>query len=189
MRRTGSAGRRTRQSRSKPRSATTAPPCPLDRVNRQFQAANAECHCGSLTSRMSRRGPALSTSPSSSTRTPGSIVGWRVARTAHASCVLDALSKRCMINTPGQRGGLVHHSDRGSQGEFKRSSQHLERRRWSMRRPTKAAVRNGLDEPPMPSPGRPPVAGARSAESVLASDRRLACASDDAASKPVCRSQ
>ena len=39
------------------------------------------------------------------------IVGWRVSRTAHASFVLDALDDR----RPAHRGGLIHHSDRGSQ--------------------------------------------------------------------------
>src|SRR5262245_7166475 len=51
------------------------------------------------------------------------IVGWRVSRTAHASFVLDALEQALHDRRPAHRGGLVHHSDRGSQGGFKRSSQ------------------------------------------------------------------
>jgi transposase InsO family protein len=51
------------------------------------------------------------------------IVGWRVSRTAHAGFVLDALEQALHERRPVQ-GGLVHHSDRGVQGEFKRSSQH-----------------------------------------------------------------
>ena len=51
------------------------------------------------------------------------IVGWRVSRTAHASFVLDALEQALHERRPVHRGGLVHHSDRGSQGGFKRSSQ------------------------------------------------------------------
>ena len=43
------------------------------------------------------------------------IVGWRVSRTAHASFVLDALEKALHERRPAHRGGLVHHSDRGSQ--------------------------------------------------------------------------
>jgi len=42
------------------------------------------------------------------------IVGWRVSRTAHASFVLDALEQALYDRRP-TRGGLVHHSDRGSQ--------------------------------------------------------------------------
>ena len=52
------------------------------------------------------------------------IVGWRVSRTAHASFVLDALEQALHERRPVHRGGLVHHSDRGSQGGFNRSSQH-----------------------------------------------------------------
>ena len=43
------------------------------------------------------------------------IVGWRVSRTAHASFVLDALEQALHERRPAQGGGLVHHSDRGSQ--------------------------------------------------------------------------
>jgi transposase InsO family protein len=42
------------------------------------------------------------------------IVGWRVSRTAHASFVLDALEQALAERRP-TAGGLVHHSDRGSQ--------------------------------------------------------------------------
>ncbi len=43
------------------------------------------------------------------------IVGWRVSRNAHASFVLDALERALHERRPIHRGGLVHHSDRGSQ--------------------------------------------------------------------------
>ena len=43
------------------------------------------------------------------------IVGWRVSRTAHASFVLDALEQAIHDRRPAHRGGLIHHSDRGSQ--------------------------------------------------------------------------
>jgi transposase InsO family protein len=43
------------------------------------------------------------------------IVGWRVSRTAHASFVLDALEQALHQRRPTRGGGLVHHSDRGSQ--------------------------------------------------------------------------
>ena len=42
------------------------------------------------------------------------IVGWRVSRTAHAGFVLDALEQALHDRRPVHRGGLVHHSDRGS---------------------------------------------------------------------------
>ena len=44
------------------------------------------------------------------------IVGWRVSRTAHASFVLDAREQVLHERRPIHRGGLEHHSDRGSQG-------------------------------------------------------------------------
>ncbi len=43
------------------------------------------------------------------------IVGWRVSRTAHAGFVLDALEQALHARRPVHRGGLIHHSDRGSQ--------------------------------------------------------------------------
>ncbi len=43
------------------------------------------------------------------------IVGWRVSRTAHTAFVLDALEQALHERRPLQGGGLVHHSDRGSQ--------------------------------------------------------------------------
>jgi transposase InsO family protein len=52
------------------------------------------------------------------------IVGWRVSRTAHTGFVLDALEQALAERRPAQGGSLVHHSDRGVQGGFKRSSQH-----------------------------------------------------------------
>jgi putative transposase len=43
------------------------------------------------------------------------IVGWRVSRTAHANFVLDALEQALHERRPAHGGGLIHHSDRGSQ--------------------------------------------------------------------------
>jgi putative transposase len=103
-----------------------AAPCPLDRVNRQFQAPRPNVlwvsdftyvatwsgfvYVAFVIDAYARR-----------------IVGWRVSRTAHASFVLDALEQALHERRPVQGGGLVHHSDRGVQPGFKWSSQHLER--------------------------------------------------------------
>jgi transposase InsO family protein len=38
--------------------------------------------------------------------------------------VLDALEQALHDRRPLHRGGLIHHSDRGSQGVLNRSSQH-----------------------------------------------------------------
>ena len=43
------------------------------------------------------------------------IVGWRASRTAHAGFVLDALDQALHDRRPTRKGGLIHHSDRGSQ--------------------------------------------------------------------------
>ncbi len=91
-----------------------ATPCPLDRVNRQFQAPRPNAlwvsdftyvatwrgfvYVAFVIDTFARR-----------------IVGWRVSRTAHADFVLDALEQALHDRRPFAGGGLVHHSDRGSQ--------------------------------------------------------------------------
>ena len=91
-----------------------AVPCPLDHVNRQFHALRPNAlwvsdftyvatwagfvYVAFVIDAYARR-----------------IVGWRVSRTAHASFVLDALEQALHDRRPAHRGGLVHHSDRGSQ--------------------------------------------------------------------------
>jgi putative transposase len=91
-----------------------ATPCPTDRVNRQFQAPRPNVlwvsdftyvatwagfvYVAFVIDAYARR-----------------IVGWRVSRTAHASFVLDALEQALHERHPVGGGGLVHHSDRGSQ--------------------------------------------------------------------------
>ena len=88
--------------------------CPLDRVNRQFKAPKPNAlwvsdftyvatgsgfvYVAFVIDTFARR-----------------IVGWRVSRTAHATFVLDALEQALHERRPLQGGGLVHHSDRGSQ--------------------------------------------------------------------------
>ena len=53
------------------------------------------------------------------------IVGRRTSRTPHASFVLDALEQALHDRQPAHRGGLVHHSDRGSQYVSITSTEHL----------------------------------------------------------------
>jgi putative transposase len=91
-----------------------ATPCPLDRVNRQFQAPRPNVlwvsgftyvatwqgfvYVAFVIDAYARR-----------------IAGWRVSRSAHASFVLDALEQALHDRRPVRGGGLVHHSDRGVQ--------------------------------------------------------------------------
>lgn len=89
-------------------------PCPLDRANRQFYAPAPNMlrlsdftyvatwqgfvYVAFVIYAFARR-----------------IVGWRTSRTAHTDFVLDALEQAIHDRRPVHRGGLVHHSDRGSQ--------------------------------------------------------------------------
>ena len=89
-------------------------PCPLDRVNRDFKAPAPNrlwvsdftyvatwagfVYVAFVVDAYARR-----------------IVGWRVSRTAEASFVRDALEQAIHARGPAKGGGLVHHSDRGSQ--------------------------------------------------------------------------
>ena len=89
-------------------------PCPLDRVNRDFKAPapnrlwvsdfthvatwSGFVYVAFVIDAYARR-----------------IVGWRVSRSAEASFVLDALQQAIHARRPVQGGGLIHHSDRGSQ--------------------------------------------------------------------------
>ncbi len=91
-----------------------AAPCPLDHVNRQFKAPRPNAlwvsdftyvatwsgfvYVAFIIDAYARR-----------------IVGWRVSRTAQTGFVLDALEQALRERRPMHRGGLVHHSDRGSQ--------------------------------------------------------------------------
>ena len=54
------------------------------------------------------------------------IVGWRVSASMRTDFVLDALEQAIYARRGDALTGLVHHSDRGAQGEFNWSSQHLD---------------------------------------------------------------
>ena len=89
-------------------------PCPRDHVNRQFRAPAPDMlwvsdftyvatwagfvYVAFVIDTFARR-----------------IVGWRASRTAHAGFVLHALEQALHDRRPTHSGGLVHHSDRGSQ--------------------------------------------------------------------------
>ena len=61
------------------------------------------------------------------------IVGWCMLPTLRLELVERALEMAVARRRPAP--GLIHHSDHGSQGEFRRSSQHLDREelRWASR--------------------------------------------------------
>ena len=91
-----------------------AVPCPRDKVNRQFPAPRPNMlwvsdvtyvatwqgfvYVALVIDAFARR-----------------IVGWRVSRSAETGFVLDALEQALYQRRPFRGGGLVHHSDRGSQ--------------------------------------------------------------------------
>lgn len=91
-----------------------AAPCPLDHVNRVFRApAPNMLWVSDFTYVSTWSGFVYVTFVIDAYARR--IVGWRVSRTAHASFVLDALEQALHERRPVHRGGLVHHSDRGSQ--------------------------------------------------------------------------
>lgn len=91
-----------------------AVPCPLDRVNRQFQADRPNqlwvsdftyvstwqgwLYVAFIIDVFARR-----------------IVGWRVSRSMQTDFVLDALEQALYARQPELKDSLIHHSDRGSQ--------------------------------------------------------------------------
>ena len=91
-----------------------AAPCPLDRVNRQFHApAPNRLWVSDFTYVSTWSGMVYAAFVIDVYAR--FIVGWRVSRTAHAGFVLDALEQALHDRKPVGKGGLVHHSDRGSQ--------------------------------------------------------------------------
>jgi transposase InsO family protein len=91
-----------------------AAPCPLDRVNRQFNADRPNqlwvsdftyvstwqgwLYVAFVTDVYARR-----------------IVGWQVSSSMRTDFVLDALEQALHARQPEDSNGLIHHSDRGSQ--------------------------------------------------------------------------
>ncbi len=91
-----------------------AAPCPADHVNRQFHAPRPNVLWVSDFTYVSTWAGFVYVAFVIDTYARR-IVGWRASRTAHASFVLDALEQALHDRRPVHRGGLVHHSDRGSQ--------------------------------------------------------------------------
>ena len=100
-----------------------AAPCPLDHVNRQFYAPAPNMLWVSDFTYVATWAGFVYVAFVIDTYARR-IVGWRASRTAHASFVLDALEQALHDRRPVHRGGLIHHSDRGSQGGLNRSSQY-----------------------------------------------------------------
>ena len=91
-----------------------AAPCPLDRVNRQFQAPAPNLLWVSDFTYVATWAGFVYVAFVIDTYARR-IVGWRVSRTAHAGFVLDALEQAVHERRPAKGMGLVHHRDRGSQ--------------------------------------------------------------------------
>jgi putative transposase len=91
-----------------------AAPCPLDHVNRQFYAPAPNMLWVSDFTYVATWAGFVYVAFVIDTYARR-IVGWRASRTAHASFVLDALEQALHDRRPTHRGGLIHHSDRGSQ--------------------------------------------------------------------------
>ena len=123
--------------RGKPHRTTTPDkkaPCPLDKVNRQFRVSAPNRLCVSdFTYVATWKGFAYVAFVIDAYARR--IVGWRVSTSAHAGFVLDALEQAVHERRPAEGMGLVHHSDRGSQGGLNRSSQRLHPASWSAARP------------------------------------------------------
>jgi transposase InsO family protein len=97
-------------------------PCPLDHVNRQFYApAPNRLWVSDFTYVATWKGFVYVAFVIDTYARR--IVGWRASRTAHTDFVLDALEQALHDRRPLNRGELIHHSDRGSQGGFNWSSQ------------------------------------------------------------------
>jgi len=88
--------------------------CPLDRVNREFQAPRPNAlWVSDFTYVVTRAGfVCVAFVIDAQARR---IVGWRVSRPADASFVLDAPEQALHEWRPVRGGGLIHHRDRGVQ--------------------------------------------------------------------------
>lgn len=88
--------------------------CPLDRVQRQFQADRPNQLWGSDFTYVSTWQGWLYVAFVIDVFARR-IVGWRVSTSMKTDFVLDALEQALYARQPHRTGGLIHHSDRGSQ--------------------------------------------------------------------------
>lgn len=103
--------------RGKPVRTTVADklaPCPLDRVNRQFHAPAPNMLWVSDFTYVSTWAGMMYVAFVIDVFARR-IIGWRVSRNMQAGFVLDALEQALAARRPFAGGGLIHHSDRGSQ--------------------------------------------------------------------------
>jgi transposase InsO family protein len=99
-------------------------PCPLDRVNRQFEAQRPnELWVADFTYVSTWQGFVYVAFVIDVFAR--CIVGWRVSTSMQTDFVLDALEQALYARRPGDEGVLVHHSDRGSQYVSIRYSERL----------------------------------------------------------------
>jgi putative transposase len=83
------------------------------------------------------------------------IVGWQVAASLQVDLALDALEMALWARRDDPLEGLVHHSDRGGQGGFNRSSQHPDTRSCDEEAPASICSRGtAADAVTRPPPGR-----------------------------------
>jgi hypothetical protein len=73
------------------------------------------------------------------------IVGWQVSNSLRSDLAIDAL-EMAIFARGDDLAGLVHHSDRGVQGEFNRPSQHLEHGGVEWRRCESVSVKSSSTE-------------------------------------------
>lgn len=101
-----------------------AAPCPLDRVNRQFNAERPnQLWVSDFTYVSTWQGFVyVAFVVDVFARC---IVGWRVSSTMHTDFVLDALEQALYARQPERSETLIHHSDRGSQYVSIRYSERL----------------------------------------------------------------
>ena len=110
------------------------------------------------------------------------IVGWAVAPTLHTQSLPLLALEHALLSTGASRNdsGLVHHSDRGSQGGFNWWTQHLRSRRVLMGRPA-GWLKELTGRSAMISPGAPKTR--RSIERRFWKEIATGSSSEDAAGK------
>ncbi|WP_353959235.1 IS3 family transposase [Corynebacterium auris] len=104
-----------RRRKKKPSTRSAAPDnCPVDLVERDFVSMR-RTDCGSRTSHTPPRVSDGYTPRSSSTRTPGEIVGWPITNHMRTSLAKDALEMAlsARLRAGDNVSGLIHHFRQG----------------------------------------------------------------------------